>query len=128
MATMLNVPLYEAPRLKGRASRTQNLSTKLTQEEEAELQKASAREGKTLSEWARDVLLTSVRQPRSVTPDPVLLTEIVGVQLFLMNVLSPLSRGEHLSPEQYQNIIKSVQAAKSRTTQELLVKRLNSEE
>jgi hypothetical protein len=44
-----------------------------------------------------------------------------------MNVLSPLTRGERLSPEQYQNIIKGVQAHKGRTTQELLAKRLNTE-
>jgi hypothetical protein len=55
------------------------------------------------------------------------LTEVVGIQLFLMNVLSPLTRGERLSPEQYQNIIKGVQAHKGRTTQELLAKRLNTE-
>ena len=56
-----------------------------------------------------------------------MLTEVVGIQLFLMNVLSPLTRGEHLSPEEYQNIIKCVQANKGRTTQELLRKRLNIE-
>ena len=56
------------------------------------------------------------------------LTEVVGIQLFLMNVLSPLSRGEHLTPEQYQTIIKSVQTSKSRVTQELVAKRLSAGE
>lgn len=128
MADLLNMDISERPRLKGRDRRTQNLSTKLTQSEEAELQKASASEGKTLSEWARDVLLGSARQTYAASEESTLLSEIVGIQLFLMNVLSPLTRGEHLSPEQYQNIIKGVQANKSRTAHELLVRRLNAEE
>lgn len=127
MANLLNMDIGERPRLKGRDRRTQNLSTKLTQAEEAELHKASASEGKTLSEWARDVLLGSARQTCGTIHEPTLLTEIVGIQLFLMNVLSPLTRGEHLSPEQYQNIIKGVQANKGRTAHELLVRRLNAE-
>ena len=65
--------------------------------------------------------------PPEVSHEPVVLTEVVGIQLFLMNILSPLTRGERLSPEQYQNIIKGVQAHKGRTTQELLAKRLNTE-
>jgi hypothetical protein len=124
----LNVDVSDRPRLKGRDRRTQNLSTKLTQSEEAELQKASASVGKTLSEWARDVLLGSARGTAATVEQPTLLTEIVGIQLFLMNVLSPLTRGEHLSPEQYQTIIKGVQANKGRTAHQLLVRRLNAEE
>jgi hypothetical protein len=126
VAELLNMDVSERPRLKGRDRRTQNLSTKLTLSEEAELLRASASEGKTLSEWAREVLLDSAR--RTTGQDPTLLTEIVGIQLFLMNVLSPLTRGEQLSPEQYQNIIKGVQANKSRTAHQLLVRRLNAEE
>jgi hypothetical protein len=129
MADAIDVTLFDTRKLKGRERRTQNVSTKLTQDEENELQRASAAEGKTLSEWARDVLLRSVRLTAPTTDhDPIVLTEIVGIQLFLMNVLSPLARGEHITPEQYQSIIKSVQASKSRTTQELLAKRLNAEE
>jgi len=128
VAELLNMDVSERPRLKGRDRRTQNLSTKLTQSEEAELQRASAAEGKTLSEWARDVLLGSARRSAATGQEPTLLTEIVGIQLFLMNVLSPLARGEHLSPEQYQNIIKGVQANKGRTAHQLLVRRLNAEE
>ena len=126
-ASMVN--LFESSRLKGRERRTQNLSTKLTASEETELQKASVAEGKTLSEWARDVLLRVARhKPSGSSQESVVLTEIVGVQLLLMNVLSPLTRGEQLSPEQYQAIIKSVQASKGRTTQELLSRRGNAEE
>jgi len=128
VAELLNMDVSERPRLKGRDRRTQNLSTKLTRSEEAELQRASASEGKTPSEWAREVLLGCARRAAGTSQEPTLLTEIVGIQLFLMNVLSPLTRGEHLSPEQYQNIIKGVQANKGRTAHQLLVRRLNAEE
>jgi len=124
MAETLDLTLFDTRKLKGRDRRTQNLSTKLTGAEERELQQASAAEGKTVSEWAREVLLRSARtEDSSSTPDSMVLTEVVGLQLFLMNVLSPLARGEHLSAEQYQNIVKGVQANKARTTQELIAKR-----
>jgi hypothetical protein len=81
-----------------------------------------------MGEWVREVLLRAARpNVPAISHEPVVLTEVVGIQLFLMNVLSPLTRGERLSPEQYQNIIKGVQAHKGRTTQELLAKRLNTE-
>lgn len=120
--------LFEKGNTKARERRTQTVSTKITQEEERELQRVSSAEGKKMGEWVRQVLLRAARgNVPAVSHEPVVLTEVVGIQLFLMNVLSPLTRGEHLSPEQYQNLIKGVQANKGRTTQELLAKRLTIE-
>ena len=128
MGEALDLTLFDTRKLKGRDRRTQNLSTKLTEAEERELQQASVAEGKTVSEWAREVLLRSARTGASpATPDSIVLTEVVGLQLFLMNVLSPLARGEHITPEHYQSIVKSVQANKVRTTQELIAKRQGKE-
>ena len=116
-------------KLKGRAKRTQNVSTRLTKLEENQLLAASAAEGKTLSEWARDVLLQRARGSTPLGSDEqVLLTEIVGVELFLMNVLAPLSRGEHLTPEQYQNLIKTVRSSKKQAAKQIVAKRLSTEE
>lgn len=112
----------------GRERRTQTVSTKLTPGEEGELQRASAAEGKKMAEWVRDVLLQGARRNfASAGHESVLLTEVVGIQLFLMNVLSPVTRGELISGEQYENIIRSVQANKGRTTRELLARRRNTE-
>ena len=120
--------LFEKGKTQTRERRTQTVSTKITQEEECELQRVSSAEGKKMGEWVREVLLRAARpNVPAISHEPVVLTEVVGIQLFLMNVLSPLTRGERLSPEQYQNIIKGVQAHKGRTTQELLAKRLNTE-
>lgn len=110
-----------------RSRRTQTISTKLTPEEECELQQASLAAGKRMGEWMRDVLLENARENRSeVGRDAILLTEIVGIQLFLMNVLSPLTRGELVSAEQYESIIRAVQANKARTARELFARRLRT--
>jgi hypothetical protein len=109
-----------------RNRRTQTISTKLTPEEERELQQASFARGKKMAEWMRDVLLENARENRSVDGrDAILLTEIVGIQLFLMDVLSPLTRGELVSPENYESMIRAVQANKARTARELFAKRLS---
>ena len=118
--------LFQGGSPKPRERRTQTVSTKLTPEEEYELQRASSGEGKTMSEWVRDVLLRSARQNLAATNcDAVVLTEVIGIQLFLMNVLSPLTRGELISSEQYEVMIRAVQANKVRTARELLARRLN---
>jgi len=113
---------------KPRERRTQTVSTKLTPREEHELECASSGAGKTMSEWVRDALLHSARQNFAVANgDAILLTEVIGIQLFLMNVLSPLTRGELISPEQYEVMIRAVQANKVRMARELLARRLNRE-
>ena len=49
-----------------------------------------------------------------------LLTEIVGLQVFLTHVLGVMSRGEWLDAEQYQQITRQVKAKKHRWAQEIL--------
>ena len=120
--------LFQAAGPKPKQRRTQTVSTKLTPGEEYELQCASSGAGKTMSEWVRDVLLNSARQNFAVASgDAIVLTEVIGIQLFLMNVLSPLTRGELISSEQYEVMIRAVQANKARTARELLARRLNRE-
>jgi len=128
MADDTGASLLENRNPQGRERRTQTVSTKLTPAEEGELQRASSAEGKKMAEWVRDVLLQSARRNfPSTGHDPMLLTEVVGIQLLLMNVLSPVTRGELISAEQYENIIRSVQANKGRATRELLARRRNTE-
>ena len=110
-----------------RIRRTQTVSTKLTPEEERELQQASFARGKKMAEWMRDVLLANARENCSADGrDAILLAEIVGIQLFLMNVLSPLTRGQLVSPEQYESMIRAVQANKGRAARELFARRLSA--
>jgi hypothetical protein len=78
-----------------------------------------------MAEWVRDVLLERARENQfEAGPDAILLTEIVGIQLFLMNVLAPFTRGERMSADEYESIIRAVQANKARSARELFARRL----
>jgi len=117
--------VLQLPAARTRARRTETISTKLTPDEQRELEQASLAAGKKMGEWVRDVLLRSARRNQSAAgEDAILLTEIVGIQLFLMNVLSPLTRGEQLSEEQYETIVRAVQASKANAARELFARRL----
>jgi len=121
-------PFVSQPQTGGaRNRRTQTISTKLTTQEECELQQAKLAAGKKMGEWMRDVLLESVRENQTADGrDTILLTEIVGIQLFLMNVLSPLTKGELISEERYESVVRAVQANKARTARELFARCLRT--
>src|SRR5450631_4431993 len=95
-------------------------STKVTQSELAELERATAERGIRLSEWIRQVLFRELRDSDQINYGKRLLTQIVGLQVFLTNVLSPMSRGEWLNAEQYEEIMRQVKAKKHRWAQEIL--------
>ena len=106
--------------------RTHTASTKVTQSEFAELECAAAERGLRLSEWIREVLFREL--PESHHPNfgdhinygKRLLTEIVGLQVFLTHVLSTMSRGKWLDAEQYEEIMRQVKAKKHRWAQQVL--------
>ena len=57
-------------------------------------------EGKAPSEWARDLLLRGVAASDRGEMEMHIFTELVGIQMLLMNTLEPLLRGEKLAQEQ----------------------------
>ncbi|MHB8389325.1 MAG: hypothetical protein ACYDBH_07055 [Acidobacteriaceae bacterium] len=120
MPAIHTMPERCAEKLRGRDRRSQNLSTKLTREEEMLLERASSASGKTPSEWARDVLLREAKLPDNPVSTERLMTEIVGLQLFLTNVLSPIACGEQMSPDQYQELMRHVKANKHEAAREVI--------
>jgi hypothetical protein len=106
--------------------RIHTASTKVTQSELAEFERAAAERGIRLSEWIREVLFRELRESDQMnSSDHInygkrLLTEIIGLQVFLTNVLSPMSRGEWLDAKQYEEIMRQVKAKKHRWAQEIL--------
>ena len=48
------------------------------------------------------------------------MTEIVALQLFLTDVLSPLACGERISAEQYQGLMRNVKTNKQRAAREVI--------
>jgi hypothetical protein len=112
----------ETPRRKGavrgRESRNQTLTTKLTQAESAAVEAASEAEGKAVGEWLRDAALQTLRQ-RSDAAE-VLLTEVVGLRLFLNNILKSMTTGERLTPEAFAALLENVKTYKGEVARDLL--------
>jgi len=112
-------------RILGRESRSQSVAIRFTRDEASALSKKAEDNGQNLREWSREVLLGELREKQSHFD---LICEVVGLQLLLMNVLAPLARGERISVEQFQGIVRSVQATKVKTAQEMLSRRRESKE
>ena len=107
-------------RTRGRESRTQSIATRFTQEEVKALMEKAEAQRQNLREWARDVLLREAYGATlAVSPDQIM-TEIVALQLFLTNALSPVARGERMSAEQYQELMRNVKTNKHRAAREVI--------
>ena len=116
----------------GEAERTEmrvrTASTKVTEGEFAELEAFASQRGQSVSEWIRQTLLAEARNQRNSATTLHLFTELVGIQLLLMNTLGPLIRGERMTADHLNAVLRQVQSTKARKAQELLNKRLNVEE
>jgi hypothetical protein len=108
--------------------RVKTASTKITESEFAELESFASRRGQSLSEWIRQTLLGEVRSQRDRATTFHVFTELVGIQLLLLNTLGPLIRGERMTAEHLDAVLRQVQSSKTRKAQELLNKRLNTGE
>ena len=108
--------------------RIKTASTKVTEGEFAELETFASKHGQSVSEWIRQTLLAEARSQRDSATTLHLFTELVGIQLLLMNTLGPLIRGERMTADHLNAVLRQVQSTKARKAQELLNKRLNAEE
>ena len=120
MSTIEALRERSAEKLRGRDRRSQNLSTKLTRGEEVLIEAAASASSKTPSEWARDLLLREAKVACHSVSVEVLMTEIVGLQLFLTNVLAPIACGEQLNSDQYRELMRQVKANKHRAMREVI--------
>ena len=108
-----------------RAARTKTIGVRVTEPEYLALEGEAWRAGKTVADWARDQILS--RSPGASLQERIL-TELVGIELLLINALPPLLRGERIPQERVEALWKQVQATKGRKAQELLGKQPNNEE
>ena len=120
MTILSNAEPITTRKLKGRMRRAVTLSTKITSRELELISAASEADGRALGEWVREAILKAARSSyMGVGPDH-LMTEIVALQLFLTDVLSPLACGERMSAEQYQNLMRNVKTNKQRAAREVI--------
>ena len=108
-----------------RAARTKTIGVRVTEPEYLALESEAWRAGKTVADWARDQILS--RSPAASLEERTL-TELVGIELLLINALPTLLRGERIPQERVEALWKQVQATKGRKAQELLGKQPNNEE
>ncbi len=115
-------------RIKGREPRTQSIATRFTRSEEQALQKRAEANSQNLREWARDVLLRVALNENPAEMEMHIFTELVGIQMLLMNALEPVLRGEKMAQEQLTALYRRIQTTKAAQARELLAKRnLNKE-
>jgi hypothetical protein len=108
--------------LRGRESRNQTLSTKLTEAEYRSVAKASSADGKTTGEWLRDLTLRSLRSGANDT-ELIALSEIVGVRLLMVNVLRSLGAGQRMTAEAFDKLVNEIGATKYDLATKLIAER-----
>jgi len=104
----------------GREFRTVTASTKVTDQELAQLESAAAARGVRLGEWIRDVLFREAKlsaDPPDADPQMV---EIIGLQMFLTRILSTIVCGERMTIEQCQELMRNVKANKHRAARDAM--------
>jgi hypothetical protein len=114
--------------LKGKVARTRKMSTNLTPDEERQILAAATAQGKTLSEWAREVLLDGAMATNRGEMEMHIFTELVGIEVLLMNALEQLLRGSTMAQDQLTILFRQVQTTKASQAQELLAKRSQNKE
>ena len=128
MADVRSIDDRANERLRGRGRRLLNLSTKLTRDEARAVEEAASRAGKTPSEWARELLLRAEVVDKRTEMEMHIFTEIVGIQMLLMDTLEPILHGESLSHDQIAILFRQVQTTKAAKAQELLARRTQNKE
>jgi hypothetical protein len=107
-----------------RPVRTRTVSTRVTEAQYVALQEEAWSTGKTVCDWARECIAQQLEKGSPKNLEVHLFTELVGIQLRLMNTLGPLLRGERMAAEKLAAVFREVQARKAGKAQELLNKRL----
>jgi len=113
-STNLNLEVRLA-RSEGRSGRDRMANARVTAKEQRELHEAARLHGKSLSEWAREILLREARRPAH---DP-LFTELIATRMILLNLLKPLAMGQIVTPEDFNRISATVRSDKRKVSQEI---------
>ncbi len=100
----------------GRTGRDRMANARVTAKEQRELHEAARAQGKSLSEWAREVLL---REARRSTDDAVF-TELVATRMLLVNLIKPLILGEKVSPTWITEAMTMVRKEKHKAAQDVM--------
>ena len=109
------------------AVRRRQIGIRVSEEEHQSLERIAWSGGQKVADWARDQLLARVEHTQTDRISTHVFTELIGLQMLLMGFFSPLLEGRQISAEQYQQLVRSVQAGKGKRARELLLQRLSEE-
>ena len=110
------------------AVRNRQIGVRLTESEYSEVEQIAWKSGTTLADWSHDALMNNLPGKTSPGLEMHIFTELVGLQMLLMDTLEPLLRGDKLAQEQVKNLFRQVQTTKAAKAQELLAKRSQKQE
>ena len=102
-------------RSRGRGGRVISLTVKLTQAERERVEALALGRKQAAGEWAREQLLAVFDRPK----DDILLTELIGLRMFLVNLLRPIALGEDYTDEQFRALLDHVRAEKRSVTSQV---------
>jgi hypothetical protein len=107
-------------KIRGRESRNQTLTTKVTATEYRAVEDAAGAEAKTTGEWLRDLALDAVAARTEGGSEKIILPEIVGVRLLLVNALRSVAIGQTMTPEAFDKLLDQIGTAKHELAGKLL--------
>jgi hypothetical protein len=107
--------------------RSRQIGVRLTEPEYAALERRAWEEGRTPGEWARELLSRAIRSGAEERVAEHAFTELVGLQLLLMNALQPLLAGQRIGADQFQKLVEQIQGTKQMKARELLARRATKE-
>jgi hypothetical protein len=120
MSILTLEPTAKRGKIRGRESRNQTLTTKVTATEYRAVEDAAGAEAKTTGEWLRDLALRQIAAQTGGGTETIVLPEIVGVRLLLVNVLRSVAVGQKLTPEAFDKLLDQIGTAKYELAGKLL--------
>lgn len=105
--------------------RTKSIGTKVTEEEYAALDALAATAGQSRAEWVRAILLERLEQEKAKAAEETVLAELLGLRTILLNLFFAVTKGQAMSADQMQAVIKKADAAKRERARKLLAPHLN---
>lgn len=99
-------------KIRGRESRNQTLTTKVTATEYRAVEDAAGAQAKTTGEWLRDLALDALAAQTAGGTETVMLPEVVGVRLLLVNALRSVAIGQTMTPEAFDKLLDQIGTAK----------------
>lgn len=113
MSLSPNLPLPEEPA--DSLVKEKIVNTRVSESEYQELEKRALAAGKRLGTWMRDVLLRELDEQE---PLALLLAEILGIRMVLLNVIEPMARGEQVSAEESKKMLSVIDERKIKRARE----------